>query len=107
MDTTIKEHIKKIINFENTKNIIEEINKYTFIPYDNITKEIDYMKLLLIICITFLIMTFLQIFIWLKIHDFSFEKIKKCNKKEKLKKGKHNLNNNDMDGIIARYFMLL
>lgn len=53
-------------------------------------------------------MTFLQIFIWLKINDFSFEKIKKCNKKEKKeKKGKHNLNNNDMDGIIARYFMLL
>lgn len=98
MDTIKKNIIKNIKEFE----------KYTYIPYDNITKEIDYMRIIYILCITFLIMMFLQIFIWLNINEISFQKIKKCNRKEKKeKKGKHELNNNDMDGIIARYFMLL
>lgn len=62
----------------------------------------------LIISVSLLCMIFMHIIIWIYINKKANEKIKKCNKyKKELKKGKHELNNNDMDGIIARYFMLL
>lgn len=67
-----------------------------------------YGEKILIISVSLLCMICMHIIIWIYINKKANEKIKKCNKKEKKeKKGKHNLNNNDMDGIIARYFMLL